>query len=91
MAQVTIDGLPVFQALVGDDEDLGMIRISLVDDPAVQSNFLAFAAAKMPLMYAIQDEEKRLVLGVVMRADLTRFTNAPCSLCILAHKTLKSA
>ena len=69
MAQVTIDGLPVFQALVGDDEDLGMIRISLVDDPAVQSNFLAFSAAKKPLMYAIQDEEKRLVLGVVMRAD----------------------
>lgn len=69
MAQVTIDGLPVFQALVGDDEDLGMIRISLVDDPAVQSNFLAFSAAKKPLMYAIQDEEKRMVLGVVMRAD----------------------
>ena len=46
-----------------------MIRISLVDDPAVQSNFLAFAADRKPMLYSIQDEEKRLVLGVVMRAD----------------------
>ena len=65
---VTIDGIPVYRALV-DDEDTGMLRISLVDDPAVQSNFLAFAKAKAPLLYAVQSEEKRLVLGVVMRAD----------------------
>ena len=72
MGIVTIDGIPVYQALV-DGEDTGMMRISLVDDPAVQSNFLAFSkqekASRVPMMYAIQDEEKRLVLGVVMRAD----------------------
>lgn len=65
---VTIDGIPVYQALV-DDEDTGMLRISLVDDPAVESNFIAFSSAKRPMLYAVQDEEKRLVLGVVMRAD----------------------
>ena len=64
---VTIDGIPVFQALV-DDADTGMLKISLVDDPAVQSNFQAFSNKK-PLMYAVEDEAKRLVLGVVMRAD----------------------
>ena len=68
MSIVTIDGIPVYRALV-DDEDTGMLRISLVDDPAVQSNFLAFAAQKASLLYSVQDEEKRLVLGVVMRAD----------------------
>ena len=68
MAIVTIDGIPVYQALV-DDEKTGMLRISLVDDPAVQSDFIAFAGNKRPQMYAVQDEEKRLVLGVVMRAD----------------------
>lgn len=68
MAIVTIDGIPVYQALV-DDEQTGMLRISLVDDPAVQSDFIAFAGNKRPQMYAVQDEEKRLVLGVVMRAD----------------------
>ena len=67
---VTIDGIPVYQALV-DSADTGMMRISLVDDPAVQSDFLAFANQKPARvqMYAVQDEEKRLVLGVVMRAD----------------------
>lgn len=72
MGIVTIDGIPVYQALV-DSADTGMLRISLVDDPAVQSNFVAFSkqerAAAVPQMYAVQDEEKRLVLGCVMRAD----------------------
>ena len=65
---VTIDGIPVYQALV--EEGDGMMRISLVDDPAVQSNFQAFSKeGRKMLTYAVQDEEKRLVLGVVMRAD----------------------
>lgn len=68
MKIVTIDGIPVYRALV-DDEDTGMLRISLVDDPAVQSNFITFAKEKAVQLYAIQDEEQRLVLGVVMRAD----------------------
>ena len=65
---VTIDNIPVFQALV-DDEGTGMLRISLVDTPAVMSDFLAFSEEKVPVMYRVQDEEKRLVRGVVMRAD----------------------
>ena len=68
---VTIDGIPVYQALVESEGDTGMVRISLVDDPAVQPDFLAFRnqEARKTLAYAVQDEEKRLVLGVVMRAD----------------------
>ena len=68
MPIVTIGGLPVYQACV-TDEDTGMFRISLVDDPAVQSNFQAFDAQRRIRMYAISDEAQRLVLGVVMRAD----------------------
>ena len=68
---VTIDGIPVYQALVDREGDTGMLRISLVDDPAVQSDFLAFNSqeARKVLTYAVQSEEKRLVLGTVMRAD----------------------
>jgi len=72
MAQiVTIDGIPVYRALVQSDGDTGMLRISLVDDPAVQVDFLAFKnqEARKVLTYAVQDEDKHLVLGVVMRAD----------------------
>lgn len=65
---VTIGGIPVYNAIISDAET-GMFKISLVDDPAVMSNFQAFDKQKIPQMYAIQDEEKRLVRGVVMRAD----------------------
>lgn len=65
---VTIGGIPVYDAIISDEET-GMFRISLVDDPAVMSNFQAFDAHKNPMMYAIQDEEKRLVRGCIMRSD----------------------
>lgn len=65
---VTIGGIPVFDALITDDET-GMIKISLVDDPAVMSNFQTFDANRRMQMFSVADEEKRLVYGVVMRAD----------------------
>ena len=65
---VTIGGIPVYDAVISDEET-GMFKISLVDDPAVMSNFMAFDASKKPMLYAIQDEEKRLVRGCIMRAD----------------------
>lgn len=68
MSIVTINNIPVYDALI-EDSDCGMFRISLVDDPAVMSNFLAFDREKKQVMYAIEDEEQRKVLGVVMRAD----------------------
>lgn len=68
---ITIDGIPVFAATLGSD-DTGMLRISLVDAPAVMSDFLAFAhqePRKAAQLYRIEDEDKRLVFGVVMRAN----------------------
>lgn len=68
MAVATIRGIPVYEALISGI-DCGMRKISLVDSPAVQSDFLAFDEQKVIQMYAVQDEEKRLVRGVIMRAD----------------------
>ena len=65
---VTIGGIPVYDAIITDD-GTGMMKISLVDDPAVMSNFQAFDASRKMQMYSVTDEEKRLVRGVVMRAD----------------------
>ena len=61
---------PVYEALV-TSEDAGMLRISLVDLPAVESNFLAFAKedGEPAHLYFVRDEERRIVRGVVMRAD----------------------
>lgn len=48
------------------DEACGMLRISLVDLPAVESDFQKFGKRVRVVM---ESEEKRLILGVVMRAN----------------------
>lgn len=60
-------GLPIFKATVGDAD--GMVVCSFVDDPAVESNFLAFADDKKPMTFSIENEDKHIVLGVAMRAN----------------------
>lgn len=68
MAIVTIDGIPVYAAVI-EGEGEGMLRISLVDAPAVRSDFMKFAEERPVQMFSVADEDKRLVYGVVMRAD----------------------
>ena len=72
----TIGGLPVYDVLV-PDEETGMLKISFVDVPAVMSDFLVFNAQKEFQMYSIQDEEKRLVYGVVARANYPIIRRSP--------------
>ena len=76
MAIVTIDGIPVFSAVIEGDEE-GMLRISLVDAPAVQSDFMKFAEQKPVQLFSIENEDKRLVYGVVMRADFPIYRIGP--------------
>ena len=61
----TFNGLPIYEDLI-TDETCGMLRISLVDLPAVESDFQKFGKRTLVKM---ADEEKRLIVGVVMRAD----------------------
>ena len=68
MPIVTIDGIPVYAAVI-EGEGEGMLRISLVDAPAVRSDFMKFAEERPVQMFSVADEDKRLVYGVVMRAD----------------------
>ncbi|MBR4132258.1 MAG: hypothetical protein IKT99_04710, partial [Oscillospiraceae bacterium] len=60
--------LPVFKAEIIQD-GTGMTAISLVDRPAVESDFLTLAAQAQPQRFAVADEERQLVWGVVCRAD----------------------
>jgi len=70
----TFNGLPVFAVTLSTSGD-GVVRVSLVDDPAVRSNFDVFRAAadNAPALYAVQDEDRHLVRGVVLRADYPIF------------------
>lgn len=69
MAHKTYNGLPIYEATIGDNPEAGINKISLVDYPAVESDFLSFAKEERKMSYSIQNEEKRLVRGVIMRAD----------------------
>lgn len=67
MATTTINGIPVYRATLSSGK-CGMKKISLVDAPAVEADFLAFAK-EVAMRYEIQDEDRHLVRGVIMRAD----------------------
>lgn len=58
--------LPIYKATLTSSED-GIYTVSLVDDPAVESNFLMFSKNK--LMFSIDDEEQRIITGCIMRCD----------------------
>ena len=64
----TIHGIPVFNATI-DVEEAGIYRISLVDAPAMESDFVAFDKQVQKPKYSVLNDEKRLVRGVILRAD----------------------
>lgn len=61
--------LPVYKAVVDDSEETGIFCISLVDDPAVESNWLAFKEDKETLKFSVEDEDQHIIRGVIMRCD----------------------
>lgn len=68
MEIATINGIPVFNATL-EAEECGIYRISLVDAPAVESNFVAYGKQGEMQKYSVLSDEKRLVRGVILRAD----------------------
>ncbi len=68
--------LPVYKATV-PNEETGMFAISLVDDPAVECDFLYFNDEKKPMLFSVQDEEKRIVRGVIMECDKLIYRRTP--------------
>lgn len=65
----TYKGKPIYKAALTEDQnETGMYFISLVDDPAVECDFLAFEKVQN-LNFKVENEEKRIVTGLVMPAD----------------------
>lgn len=63
-----LDNIPLYKAQITDELE-GLTAVSLVEYPAVESNFLAFEKDEKRLLFNIEDEEKRLVVGCLMRCD----------------------
>ena len=74
--------------LVIDDEE-AVEFVSLVDTPAIESNFLTFK--KEDFKFKIQNEEKRIVSGFFMIADLPmmRMRNDTVFYCVFRKHTIE--
>lgn len=66
--------LPVYKVHITDDE-YGIDKISLVEYPAVEVNFLAFSNDKKQVMLTVDNEEQRIITGVVARCDYPIYRN----------------
>lgn len=68
--------LPIYEAII-DGEDLGMYAVSLVSNPATESNFLLFSEQDKMQKFSVADEEKRNVFGLIMAANLPIYRVSP--------------
>ena len=64
----TLNGYPIFKAELTPETE-GVFAVSFVDEPAMEVPFLAFDREKEPMLFSVQNEEQRLVLGCIIRAD----------------------
>lgn len=64
--------LDIYEAVIEDEGD-GITFISLVNDPAVESNWFAYNKEHQPMQFQIADEEQHILLGVIMRADFPMY------------------
>ncbi len=60
----------IFEFLINpEDESMGMKAISLVDKPAIESEFIAFNKQDKPKFVKFQDEKKYIVAGLALIPD----------------------
>jgi len=52
-----------------NDADVGVFAISLVEDPAIEENFVYFSKSQNKEKFATVDNDKRIVIGAVMIPD----------------------
>lgn len=58
--------LPLYNIVLGSSD--GIQVMSLVESPAVESNFIALTEQSKPMMFSV-DEDKHIVTGCALRAD----------------------
>lgn len=64
-----MEKIEVFELVIDTDDESGVTAIALVDQPAIESNWMAFTK-QSEYKFNIKDEEKRIIEGYFMVADL---------------------
>jgi len=65
---MTIDGIPVYRITIDQTDKTGMDFVSLVDMPAIETNWVAMSSKKKPLKFTT-DKEKQMLYGPIMIPD----------------------
>ena len=60
----------IYELIINEEDDTGVDYIALVDQPAIESNWIAFNKQEVKEQFSIEDEEKRIISGYLMKADL---------------------
>ena len=64
------DKTELLELIIDEEDESGVDYIALVDHPAIMSNWQSFSKDKLKQSFKIQDEDKRIVSGYFMKADL---------------------
>lgn len=70
-----MDTLPIYKLVLNGDTE-GVDFVALVDDPAIERNFVAFKSQK-PLSFKTTDSDQHILAGPLMVADMLIFRNDP--------------
>ena len=70
---IDMNKLPIYNITLGDAK--GILKMSLVDNPAVEDNFLKFEDEHQ-MQFSV-DEEQHIVFGVAMRANYPIYRFSP--------------
>jgi hypothetical protein len=72
-----MEKLPIYKALVKEDDPTGVEFVALVDKPAIEQNWIAFSEDFKPVKqkFKVTSEEKRIISGALMIADMPIYRN----------------
>ena len=71
-----MNSLPLYKVVLGENQESGMFRISLVNRPAIEEGFITLAEEEKPA-FKFANEEKKQVVGPIMIPDMPIYRNSP--------------
>jgi len=71
-----MSNIPVYKVVLGENEESGMFRISLVNRPAIEEGFITLSEDKKP-SFKFANEEKKQVVGPIMIPDMPIYRSSP--------------
>ena len=69
-------GKPLYNAVLECDYE-GIMKISLVEEPAVMVDFITLSKQEELKLYSVENEEQKMILGVIMVADTPIYRISP--------------